>query len=121
MKNTNKITMNEATAAIKTLNATISPSKRLTEDKIIAGVADYYSLTPSQLTGKIRTSRIAMARHIAMYLDRLLLDTPFIKIGETFGGKDHATVMSGVKKVENSLKTDPDMLIAIAELKKKLS
>ena len=44
-----------------------------------------------------------------------------IKIGETFGGKDHATVMSGVKKVENSLKTDPDMLIAIAELKKKLS
>ena len=121
MKNTNKITMNEATAAIKTLNAAISPSKRLTEDKIIAGVADYYSLTPSQLTGKIRTSRIAMARHIAMYLDRLLLDTPFIKIGETFGGKDHATVMSGVKKVENSLKTDPDMLIAIAELKKKLS
>lgn len=120
-KSTSKVTMNEATAAIKTLSATVNTSKRLTEEKIIAGVADYYSLTPSQLTGKIRTSRIAMARHIAMYLDRLLLDTPFMKIGETFGGKDHATVMNGVKKVENSLKTDPDMLIAIAELKKKLS
>lgn len=120
-KSTNRITMDVATKAISTLTSQVESGQKLTEEKIIACVSDYYSLTPSQLTGKIRTSRIAMARHIAMYLDRAMLDTPFIKIGETFGGKDHATVMNGVKKVENSLKNDPDMIAAISELKSKLS
>ncbi|HBX24752.1 MAG TPA: hypothetical protein DEF61_00390 [Firmicutes bacterium] len=113
--------MDVAAKAISTLTSQVENGQKLTEEKIIACVSDYYSLTPSQLTGKIRTSRIAMARHIAMYLDREMLDTPFIKIGETFGGKDHATVMNGVKKVENSLKNDPDMIAAISDLKSKLS
>ena len=88
---------------------------------IIAAVANYYSLTPSQITGKIRTSRVAMARHIAMYLDREMLGTPLIKIGQAFGGKDHSTVLSGISKVERELKNDPDMGTAINEIKSKLS
>ena len=103
--------MDVAAKAISTLTSQVENGQKLTEEKIIACVSDYYSLTPSQLTGKIRTSRIAMARHIAMYLDREMLDTPFIKIGET----------NGVKKVENSLKNDPDMIAAISDLKSKLS
>ena len=120
MKPTHRITMDTASAAIRSLASIGEDKSKLSEKKIIQVVADYYSLTPSQVTGKIRTSRIAMARHIAMYLDRTLLNTPLIKIGETFGGKDHATVINGVRKVENSLKTDPDMMTAIADLKSKL-
>jgi chromosomal replication initiator protein len=93
---------------------------QLSEEKIINVVADYYSLAPYQLTGKIRTSQIAMARHIAMYLIRTMLDVPFTKIGQTFGGKDHATVMNGVEKVENSLKTDKALSKAVEELKTRL-
>lgn len=93
---------------------------QLSEEKIISAVADYYSLAPYQLTGKIRTSQIAMARHIAMYLIRTLLDVPFTKIGQTFGGKDHATVMNGVQKVENSIKTDKDLAKAVGELQARL-
>src|SRR5574344_1021985 len=93
---------------------------QLSEEKIISAVADYYSLAPYQLTGKIRTSQIAMARHIAMYLIRVLLDVPFTKIGMTFGGKDHATVMNGVQKVENSIKTDKDLAKAVAKLEARL-
>lgn len=121
VKPSHRITMDTASAAIRSLAATQEDKSKLSEKKIIEVVADYYSLTPSQVTGKIRTSRIAMARHIAMYLDRTLLNTPLIKIGETFGGKDHATVINGVRKVENSLKTDPDMMTAISDLKAKLS
>ena len=120
MKPTHRITMDTASAAIRSLASIGEDKSKLSEKKIIQVVADYYSLTPSQVTGKIRTSRIAMARHIAMYLDRTLLNTPLIKIGETFGGKDHATVINGVRKVENSLKTDPDMMTAISDLKSKL-
>jgi chromosomal replication initiator protein len=89
---------------------------QLSITKIINVVADYYNLSPSQLTGRIRTSQIAMARHIAMYMCRTLLDAPFSKIGEAFGGKDHATVMNGVNKVENSMKQDEDMKKAVKTL-----
>ncbi len=62
-----------------------------------------------------------MARHISMYLIRVLLDTPFTKIGKAFGGKDHATVMNGVNKVEKQLKTDETLKKVIEELKKRLN
>ena len=121
MSQDKRITVESAQKALKDLGGTKSDKSELTIEKIIAKVADYYSMTPSQLTGRIRVARIAMARHIAMYLIRDLLDAPFSKIGEAFGGKDHATVINGVKKVENSLASDPDMAIAISDLKRRLS
>lgn len=117
---TKHITMEVAKKAISSLISAQDDVGTLTEEKIISAVANYYSLTPSQITGKIRTSRIAMARHISMYLIRALLDTPFIKIGQVFGGKDHATVINGVNKVEKALKEDPDMRKAVSELKQRL-
>lgn len=113
---TKHIDLPTAKKAISSLISAQEEAGKLTEEKIISVVADYYSLPPAQITGKLRTSRIAMARHIAMYLIRTLLDTPFTKIGQTFGGKDHATVMSGVNKVEKSLKNDPDMKKAVNDL-----
>ena len=113
---TKHIDLATAKKAISSLISAQDEVGKLTEEKIISVVADYYSLPPAQITGKLRTSRIAMARHIAMYLIRTLLDTPFTKIGQTFGGKDHATVMNGVNKVEKSLKNDPDMKKAVDEL-----
>ena len=55
-----------------------------------------------------------------MYLIRALLDTPFTKIGKVFGGKDHATVMNGVNKVEKTLKTDEALQKVINNLKERL-
>lgn len=93
---------------------------KLSIDKIINTVSDYYNLAPYQLTGRIRTSQIALARHIAMYLVRTMLDVPFTKIGESFGGKDHATVMNGVEKVENALKTDKQLQSVVNDLQQRL-
>lgn len=121
MKPTKHITMEVATEAIQGLVSTKDDKARLSESYIVATVADYYSLTPSQLTGKIRTSQIALARHIAMYLVKTLLQLPFTKIGQYFGGRDHATAMKAVEKVEKSLKIDPDMRKAVDELKGKLT
>lgn len=114
------ITIGYANEAIRPLVEAQEGKDALTENKVITTVANYYSLTPSQLTGKIRTSRVALARHIAMYLDRELLGTPLIKIGQAFGGRDHSTVLNGIAKVEKSLKDDIDMEYAINELKSKL-
>ncbi len=115
------ITMVVATDSIQDLVSVKDERAKLSEGRIVAVVADYYNLTPSQLTGKIRTSQIALARHIAMYLIKTLLQLPFTKIGQYFGGRDHATAMKGVEKVEKSLKFDPDLRKAIDELKRKLT
>ena len=120
IKQTQHIDMAVAIESVQPLIGSNGPKSSLTESKIIGTVADYYNLTPSQLTGKIRTSQIAMARHIAMYLIRTMLDLPFLKIGQLFGGKDHSTVMNGVEKVEKSLKTDTSLVAAIDELQKRL-
>lgn len=92
----------------------------LSEERIIEVVADYYNLTVSQLKGNVRTSQLALARHISMYLIRTMLDVPFKKIGQTFGGKDHSTVMSAVEKVESNLKTNPQLSQAIHEIQNRL-
>jgi chromosomal replication initiator protein len=119
IKQTKHITMDIAIESVQPLIGSGNHSS-LTENRIINTVADYYNLTNQQLTGKIRTNQIAMARHIAMYLIRNLLDVPFLKIGALFGGKDHSTVMNAVKKVEKSVKVDEAIATAIDQLQKRL-
>jgi chromosomal replication initiator protein len=60
-----------------------------------------------------------MARHIAMYLVRELMDLPFARVGKVFG-RDHTTVISAVDKVEKLLKTDQELLKALDDLKTRL-
>lgn len=116
-----RVTMDVAMEAVKTLAGGKSISTQLSEQKIINVVADYYNLTSSQLTGKVRTGQIALARHIAMYLIRIKLDVPLKKIGDMFGGKDHTTVMSAISKVDKELKTDETLKAAIEELENRLN
>ena len=94
------------------------PRRKCSAGVLLSGVN--YNLTSSQLTGKIRTGQIALARHIAMYLIRIKLDVPLKKIGDMFGGKDHTTVMSGISKVEKELKTNDTLKAAVEELEKRL-
>ena len=119
-KQSGRITMDIAADAVSSLVGGKSINTQLNEQKIINVVADYYNLTSSQLTGKIRTGQIALARHIAMYLIRYKLDVPLKKIGNMFGGKDHTTVMSAISKVEKELKTNETLKAAIEELEKRL-
>ncbi|MBQ1356128.1 MAG: chromosomal replication initiator protein DnaA [Solobacterium sp.] len=101
--------------------AVVSDKTGMSPNKIIKGVADYYGLTKQQITGKTRTKNIANARHISIYLCRKLLDLPYIKIGEEFGGRDHATVISACRKVEKQIKSDSTYALAVREIETSLS
>ncbi|MBR3127118.1 MAG: chromosomal replication initiator protein DnaA, partial [Solobacterium sp.] len=101
--------------------AVVSDKTGMSPNKIIKSVADYYGLTKQQITGKTRTKNIANARHISIYLCRKLLDLPYIKIGEEFGGRDHATVISACRKVEKQIKTDSTYAMAVREIETSLS
>jgi chromosomal replication initiator protein len=86
---------------------------------IIRVVAEYYNMTEAQLKSKIRTSQIALARQIAMYLARSILNTPYQEIGRQFG-KDHTTVLANVNKIQSNMKTDANLKKAIEDLTNKI-
>ena len=83
---------------------------------IIKAVADYYGLTKQQITSKTRTKNIANARHISIYLCRKLLDIPYNKIGDEFGGRDHSTIISACAKVEKQITKDKALEMAIKDI-----
>lgn len=114
---TKYITLEIANEALQPLLDIKKSRTKLNEARVISVVADYYNKTPSQLTGTSRQGDIVFARHIAMYMIRKMLDTPYTKIGMIFGGKDHSTVMNGVEKVEKELKTNPNIETAINDIK----
>lgn len=109
---------------MKVVNNTFAPLIRNQErnqvdiSRIKTAVSEYYCISPSQLSSKLRTSNITVARHIAMYLCRNILDVSLVKIGEEFGGRDHSTVINACEKVERMLKENPDYIQAVEELKK---
>ncbi|MBE6142434.1 MAG: chromosomal replication initiator protein DnaA [Erysipelotrichaceae bacterium] len=119
-KHTSKIDVDTIMESVSGIKAIKDKSKTLTEERIIEAVGDYYRLTEEQIKSKVRTSQIALARQICMYLCRNLLNTPFVQIGKIFGGRDHSTVMTAVEKVENLLKTDTQLSTAISQIKKSL-
>ena len=120
MKQVEKITLDVAIEAAQNIAGTKHVATQLSETKIINVVADYYGFEPSQLTGKVRTGQLALARHVAMYLIRINIDVPLSKVGTIFGGRDHTTVMNGILKVENMLKTDEALKTAIEELQNRI-
>lgn len=119
-KHQKKIDLATIKESVRPFLSTKEKNKIVTEEKIIEVVGNYYNLTETQIKSKVRTSQIALARQICMYLCRSLIGTPFIKIGKIFGGRDHSTVMTACEKVEIMLKTDLQLQGAIQALKKEL-
>ncbi|MFC6204861.1 chromosomal replication initiator protein DnaA [Psychrobacter urativorans] len=76
-------------------------------DNIRKVVAEYYDITVKDLMGRKRTRTIARPRQIAMALSRELTGDSYPDIGQSFGGRDHTTVMHGCDKVAQLRAEDP--------------
>ena len=80
--------------------------QNITIEKIISHVCKYYNLQTDDLIGKKRPKNIALPRQIAMYLCRRITDASLPKIGFSFGGRDHTTVIHAYEKIEKMRKED---------------
>ena len=74
-------------------------NSEITAPTIMAQTAAYYSLTIDDLCGTSRSRALVNARQIAMYLCRELTELSLPKIGQTFGGRDHTTVLHADRKI----------------------
>jgi len=94
--------------------------RRVTIDEIQRRVADYYNLRLADLLSSRRARTVARPRQVAMYLSKMMTTRSLPEIGRSFGGRDHTTVMHGVKRIEELLMSDASLEEDILHLRRVL-
>lgn len=89
-------------------------------DAIIKEVASYFAMKATDIKSDRRIKSIMLPRQIAIYLSRKLTDNSLVSIGEKFGGKDHATVIHSVKKIEEEMKVKKELKNTVEKLERKI-
>ena len=101
----------------------ISPNEKkvITPDFIIDTVADHFDITPSDIVGSKRSSKIVFPRQIVMYICRSMLGTSLQNIGKYLGGRDHTTIIHGHDKIAADMEKNESLRNTVEILMKKIS
>lgn len=94
--------------------------RKVSIEEIQRKVADHYLIRHSDLVGPKRVRTFARPRQIAMYLCKQLTTRSLPEIGRHFGGRDHTTVMHGVKRIEELKKQDAQIAEDVELLRRAL-
>lgn len=96
------------------------PERRITVDEIQKTVSEHFNLKQADLLSERRTRSVARPRQIAMYLCKQHTTRSYPDIGRRFGGRDHTTVLHGVRKIDSLLATDEQIARDVETLTRKL-
>jgi chromosomal replication initiator protein len=102
------------------LAPTNASSSAIPIDFVKKATAEFFNLRVDDLAAKVRTKDIALARQVAMFLARELTGSSLPKIGDSFGGRDHTTVMHACEKIKVTLKNNQDLKEAIKSITAKV-
>ena len=91
-----------------------------TPETIISETSRYYGIDEEALQSRQRSKNTAIARHVSMYLIRNLTSMSLEDIGQIFE-KNHSTVLYSIRKVEDLIKTDPEMAAAVRDITSNLN
>ena len=115
------ITEDLARDTLKDLISKETTSVVITPELILSTVAEHMDISTEDIKSKKRSADIAIARQLVMYLCRNLTDRSLQSIGDTVGGKDHATVYNGIKRIEEKVKEDSQFNSTVDIIIKKLN
>ncbi len=101
------ITLELVKEALRDLIA--STSRIVSIENIQKTVADFYKIKVADMFSKKRTRNLARPRQIAMALAKELTNQSLPEIGESFGGRDHTTVIHACRKVSELRETDAEI------------
>ncbi len=74
--------------------------RKITIEEIQRRVSEHYNIRLSDMIGPKRVRNYARPRQVAMYLCKQLTSRSLPEIGRRFGGRDHTTIMHGVRRIE---------------------
>ena len=78
-------------------------------EQIIIKVAKYFQIEIADLKGKSREQSLVIARQIAMFILREDSQMNLTTIGLLFGGRDHTTVLHGIRKIQTDAATNQNL------------
>lgn len=109
--------------AKKELQNIITPDKprEITPQLIIEVVSEHFQISLDQMISKNRSNEIARPRQIAMYLCKTMTDIPLDSIGSLLGGRDHSTIIHGIKKIADEYDSNEQTRNLIETIKKKIN
>ena len=109
--------------AVRELQNIISPDKpkEITPQLVIEIVAEHFNISTAQMISKNRSSEIAKPRQIAMYLCKNMTSAQLETIGALLGGRDHSTIIHGIKKITEEYQNDENFHHLIETIKKKIN
>ena len=95
-------------------------NKEITVEFIQTLVADHFNVEVNKLHAETRKRSVVIARQLSMFLAKKLTNKSLKAIGETFGGRDHSTVIYSCKAVQDLMDTDAIFKDTVGELEKKI-
>lgn len=95
--------------------------RKVTVEEIQRRVSEHYNIRLSEMIGPKRVRTYARPRQMAMYLAKHMTSRSLPEIGRRFGGRDHTTVMHGVRRIEELKATDSQIVDDLELLRRSLS
>ena len=83
--------------------------KQVSQDNIQRTVAEYYKIKVADLMSRRRSRSVARPRQVAMALAKELTNHSLPEIGDSFGGRDHTTVLHACRKIKELRETNSDI------------
>ena len=97
-----------------------SPPLAPSIERIQRLVAAHYDIARAELCSARRTARLIRPRHVAMYLAWTMTSRSSPTIGRCFGGRDHTTILSAVRRIEALAEADPALGREVDDLRRRL-
>jgi len=112
-----EININEIKELLKN---TSKPKKNTSVKDVIKVTSDFYGIEEIAIFEKGRKKEVIKPRQVIMYLLREDFDISFPSIGDKVGNRDHSTVIHSYEKIKNDLKTDPELVQEINQIRSML-
>ena len=96
-------------------------NRTVTADTILQTVSEHMNVSVNDIKSKKKQANIALSRQIVMYLCRNYTDLSLQAIGKVTGDRNHATVISGVNKIDEKMLTDDNLSTNVDAIIKKLN
>ncbi|TVR03662.1 MAG: chromosomal replication initiator protein DnaA [Deltaproteobacteria bacterium] len=94
--------------------------RTLTPEAILRCTAEIFGITPRDITGRRRTARVAVPRKVAMFLARKHTHISYPELGRFFGNRDHTTVLSACRSIDEKLASDSGLTQRIDAIERRL-
>jgi chromosomal replication initiator protein len=107
--------------AVQAIEESIRAVKRIRVHDILEAVSEHFHVSYVDLISDRRTKKIVRPRQVAMYLARELTTRSLPEIGRSMGGKDHTTVIHGVRKIEQLIAEGHAISADVAALRERLT